>query len=653
MSEAFPHLFSPLRVGRLRLRNRIVHAPHGTCLAEQNLPSERQARYYAERARGGTGLIVMEALRVHPTSAFSTGSVNGFDPRIVPGLRRIREAVHEHGAGILAQILHAGRQMTGAMSRLPVFAPSPIPCAQNKEVPHEMDEDQIAEVVAAFGRTARFACEAGLDGVEIHGGHGYLIQQFLSPYSNRRTDGYGGSEDRRLRFALEVIARVRAEAGPERVVGMRISADEFTEGGLGLPEMERIARRLAAPGALDYLSVSQSNYSGPSFPTMIPDMHFAVAPYAYLAAAIRRAVPGIPIVAVARINAPEVAERVLAAGQADLVALARAHIADPEFAEKARAGRAHEIRRCIACNQGCVGSVHYEKPITCLVNPAAGREQELGLGTLAPAGAARRVWVIGGGPAGLEAARVAAARGHRVTLIERAPQLGGQLALAATVPCRAELGEAIRHLAAEVARGGVEVRLGVEATVEMVEGAAPDAVVVATGSTAHVPPLALDGGIPVMTTRDLLVRAPVPGARVLLYDEDGHFHAAGVAEHLADLGKEVEVVTPYAFVGLKLPTVSLVGAQMRLRGKRVRFTALTRLRGIKAGRVILADAYTGEEEAREGVDAVVLATGSRASDALYRALRGRVAALYQAGDAVAPRTAVEAVREGHLVGRQV
>jgi mycofactocin system FadH/OYE family oxidoreductase 2 len=650
----FPRLFSPLGVGQLRLRNRIVHAPHGTCLAEQNLPSERQARYYAERARGGTALIVMEALRVHPTSAFSTGSVNGFDPRIVPGLRRVGRAVHEHGAGILAQILHAGRQMTGAMSRLPVLAPSPIPCAQAKEVPHEMDESEIAEVVAAFGRTARLACEAGLDGVEIHGGHGYLIQQFLSPYTNRRPDGYGGSEEGRLRFALEVIARVRAETGPEPVVGMRISADEFTEGGLGLPEMERIARRLVATGALDYLSVSQSNYSGTSFPTMIPDMHFAVAPFAYLAAAIRRAVPGIPVVAVARINTPEVAERILAEGQADLVALARAHIADPEFALKAREGRAHEIRRCIACNQGCVGSVHYEKPITCLVNPAAGREQELGLGTLEPAAPPRRVWVIGGGPAGLEAARVAAARGHRITLVERAGRLGGQLALAATVPCRADLGEAVRHLAAEVERCGVEVRLGVEATAEMIEAAAPDAVIVATGSAAHVPPLALDDGIPVMTTRDLLAGAsPPPGPRVLLYDEDGHFHAAGVAEHLADLGREVEVVTPYAFVGLKLPTVSLVGAQMRLRRKRVRFTALTRLRGTRAGRVILVDAYTGEEDVREGVDAIVLATGSRASDALFRALRGRVAALYQAGDAVAPRTAVEAVREGHLAGRRV
>jgi mycofactocin system FadH/OYE family oxidoreductase 2 len=653
MSQPYPHLFSPLRLGSLTLRNRLVHAPHGTCLAEDNLPSERHVRYYAERARGGIGLIVVEALRVHPTSSFSSGSMNGFDPRIVPGLRRIAEAVHAEGAAALVQILHAGRQMTSAGSRLALFAPSPLPCAQNKEVPHEMDEDDIAEVVEAYAATTRFAVEAGLDGVEIHGGHGYLIQQFLSPYSNQRADRWGGLEENRVRFAREVIGRVRAVAGPRAIVGMRVSGDEFTEGGLGLDDMVRLAPRLVAAGPLDYLSVSQSNYSSKSYPTMIPDMHFPVAPYAYLAGAIRTAVPGVPVVTVARINTPEVAEEVLAAGRADLVALARASIADPEFANKAREGRAHEIRRCIACNQGCVGAVHYEKPLTCFVNPAAGREGDLGLGTLTRAERPRRVGVIGGGPAGLEAARVAALRGHRVTLWERAGALGGQLALAATVPGRASLGEAVRHLAAELERLEVEVCLGVEVTPELVEREQPDAVIVATGSAAHVPPLEEDGAIPVLTTRDLLTRRPALGPRVLLYDEDGHFHAAGVAEFLADLGKQVEVVTPYAFVGLKLPTVSLAGAHRRLREKHIRFTALTRLRGVRDGRVILADAYTGEEEARAGVDAIVLATGSRATDDLYRVLRGRVATLYRVGDCVAPRTGVDAIRDGHLVGRRV
>ncbi|MBI4591339.1 MAG: FAD-dependent oxidoreductase [Candidatus Rokubacteria bacterium] len=652
MAPAFQHLFTPVRIGSLTVRNRIVSTAHGVRLGRDNVPSERDVAYYREKAKGGIGLVVMEAIRVHPTTVPNSAAIYGADARVVPGLEAVAQAVHAHGARIFGQICHQGRQVGAAYTRLPLWAPSPLPCFVNHETPHEMEPEEIREVIAGHAATARNVVAAGLDGVEIHAAHGYLIQQFLSPFSNRRTDAYGGSLDHRLRLALEVIDAVRGAVGTGVVVGMRLSGDEFTDGGLGLEEMKVIAQRLAATGKLDYLSVSQSNYYGTSFSTMVPDMSFPLAPFAYLAAGIREVVPNLPIITVTRINDPVLAERLLAEGVGDLVGMTRANIADPELPNKAREGRLEEIRPCIACNT-CWQTVISGNPITCLINPTAGREGEWGIGTLRRAEPPKRVVIVGGGPAGLEAARVLALRGHRVVLFEKEPELGGQVRIAERAPHRQEFGGIARWLSREVRRLDVDLRLGRAATPELVLAESPDAVVVATGSVPGTGEIQAVDGARLVTGWDVLLGRAALRGHVMVVDAEYQHQAPSIAEFLVDEGCEVEIVTEKLYVGLEVPAVSLPALYARLGAKGIAFTPKTGIRAIRGKTAFLYDVFTRKERERDGVDAVVVAGGHVAVPELSRALKGRVPELYPVGDCVAPRRALHAIRDGHDVGRRI
>jgi len=649
---AFPHVFSPFRIGALELRNRIFVPAHTTNYGDDHLPGERHVHYHAEKARGGAGLIIFEAVRVHPTSIGRAQGVIGYDPRCVAPFCRVAEAVHAHGAKLFGQIIHVGRHAEGYFGRTATWGASPIPWAPNGPIPHEMNEEDMGEVIDGHVRSARHLREAGFDGLEVHFGHGHLLQQFMSPASNVRTDAYGGSEENRLRFPLRVLRAVREAMGPDYPVGIRISAEEFMTPGLSLADMQRITPIIAAAVPIHFVNVSHSAYHASfSLATQMADMHFPRAAFRHLPAGIKAAVPHLPVFAVCRFNRLQLAEEVLAAGEADLVGMARAHIADPFLLAKARAGRLDDVRPCIACNQGCIAMVELHQPITCLMNPTAGREAEWGEGTLTPAPARRRVLVVGGGPAGLEAARVATLRGHDVTLWERAPEVGGQVNVAARIAARSEFTYARTYFEDQCRALKVQIECGVDATAERILAFQPDAVILATG--ARPKPYAIPGAARVFTVWDALLEPDQLGSRVALIEADGNWPGVATAEHLADLGKTVTVITGGTGCGARITIYSMLAVRQRFRDKRIRVLPLRAVRALEHGGLRLEDLSTGESERLDGIDAIVAAAGGIAEDGLARELRGHVPELRLVGDCVAPRTALEAIFEGHAAGRAV
>jgi 2,4-dienoyl-CoA reductase-like NADH-dependent reductase (Old Yellow Enzyme family) len=659
----YPHLFAPLPVGPLQARNRIVCGAHFTMFSEPSATwgepgffGTRYGRYLGERARGGAGIIIAGQAQVHPTTAYQMlNNAVAWDEAAIPHFVHVTEPIRAHGALAFIQLAHNGGVNSGRWSKLPVWAPSTV--ANHLEVPQPLERSQIRELVEYFARSARNAVAGGFQGIEIHGAHGYLIHEFLSPRSNRRTDEYGGSLENRMRFCIEVLGAVRAAVGPEVAVGLRLVGDEAQRDGasLGPEDAAVIATRLEAAGLVDFLDVS----IGLSGAGLVRPMYAPPGFGVYAAARVKRAVARTPVFTVHRIVTPEQAEDILARGEADAVTLVRALIADPDWPAKAQAGAAATIRRCTGTNQGCYGSLLQGLPVGCVTNPAVGREEVLGHGTLAPAARTKRIVVIGGGPAGLEAAWVAAARGHSVTLLERADRLGGKIRLAARLPGRGEMADFADWRAAECARRGVDIRLGVEATAEGVLALAPDAVVVATGGRAstvapskwHRLPVPGSDRPFVLDHERALLEAERLGPQVVVLDAVGHIEAIGLGHLLASLGKTVTVVHP-------LPAPVLLDAEtlayalpLAVRAG-MRWRPSTALATIGDHEVTLVDVLSERAEVVSPVDHVVIRTHGEADAALYFALLGRVPEVVRVGDAVAVRFADRAIHDGHLAGRR-
>ncbi len=643
----FPRLFAPGRIGRRTLRNRILMAP-----MEKNLATagggvtQRYVDYCAARAAGGAALILLESMYVDPAGRNHTYQLGLHDDALVPGYRRLVEACHRHGALVGAELQFAGRETSSRVTGCLPVAPSPIACTvlAGGETPRALTVPEIRALVVKFADAARRAVAAGFDALEIHGAHGYLVGQFLSPYTNRREDEYGGDVARRLRFPLEVIRAVREAAGPEVALLYRLSADEHVEGGLRVDDVCRIAPELERAG-IDALDVSAGIYESAVW--IVQPMEMPPGCLAPLAREIRRHV-GIPVSVAGRIADAAVAERILEAGDADFVTLGRALHADPEMPRKSREGRLDEICACVACLR-CSDLLGQNQPVLCLANTHAGREREW---AIRPAGRRQRIVIVGGGPAGLECARVAALRGHAVTVLERAGEPGGQLLLSRAVPGRAELAGLVTYLAGAVARAGGEIRLGVDADVDLVLGARPDVVVLATGARPGIPSLPGILDAPAVDAFEVL-RRPVSGLRRALVLGGGML-GVGVALALAERGVEVHLAEAgdelAGELGLR-PRWQYV-ANLRARPNVTIYTGTT-VEALTADRALLR--HEGREVEVAGLDLVVptrpLLPAPGPGDALKTLAGGPP--VFEVGDCVLPRTAFEAMQEGAALGHRL
>lgn len=641
--DSLRHVFAPLELNRLKLRNRIFVPAHTTNLGSHHMPTERHAEYHRARARGGAAMVTFEAIRVMENSLGRPQGVAGYMPECVPAYRRVADAVHEEGAVFFAQICHLGRQIEGEFERTVSWGASPIRWALGAYPPREMSKRDMQAVVDGHLRTVENMLAAGVDGIELHWGHGHLLQQFLSPLSNARTDEYGGSTENRMRFPLEVARRVRQAVGPDFCFGVRLSAEEYLPEGLHADEAAKIAARLVAEVPTDFIHVTHSAYHmSKSLGTQMADMGVDKTPFRELPKAIRAATPKkVAIFTVCKYRDLEEAERLIAAGDADMVGMARAHIADPAIVSKTREGRTDEIRRCIGCNQGCAYNLEKNLALTCFVNPRAGREASWPENEKAKT--PKDVLIIGGGPGGMEAAAIAAMRGHRVRLWEKSDRLGGRLQLAAGLRLREDFGLWLDHAQQRLARLGVQVELNKEVRVEDIKA---QAVVLATGAEP------VRYSLPEAMTLDEAAQADLRGKRVAVYDETGDWGAYGLVEHLAEQGANVTVITPAAGVMWRTTIYSNLTGFARWREKHIRIMTLRRPQRLQGTSLTLEDTSCGEVSQIE-IDALVGCVPSRAQHALEAPLVAAGIPPILIGDCLAPRNALEAIFEGHRAARSL
>jgi 2,4-dienoyl-CoA reductase-like NADH-dependent reductase (Old Yellow Enzyme family) len=652
----YERTLSPIRIGGLEIKNRVARTAHATMMARGGAVTDDLIAYHLARAEGGVGLTILEAAGVHPSSVLSLANL---DDTVVDGYRRLVSAIAPTGMRLFQQLWHGGHiymQPDGS----PPWAPSTIPNPIAGIAPRPMTAHDIEELVAAYAAAARRVEAGGLDGIEIHAGHGYLLAQFLSPVLNQRGDAYGGDFENRTRLLRRVMAAVREAVSPGFVVGVRLS-DSADARILGMDEVGHVARRLRDEGLIDYVNMSYGDYyalhrqvGGMDAPTGFQIPHTA-PPVADL---------GLPRLLNGRFRTLEEVEQVLRAGEADLVSMVRAHIADPEIVAKSMAGHPEQVRPCIACNQGCIGRVATAGRLGCVVNTAAGDETMLAEGRIRAASAPRHVLIVGGGPAGMEAARIAALSGHRVVLAEAMPTLGGLLTVYRDAPRMGTIGDILSWLESEVYRLGVEVRLSTFLDADDIAAEGADFVILAIGAEPEAPlrqilfpaqDIAMEPGSHVVSAIELFTdRAATRGRSALVVDEFGHYEAITCAEHLLEKGLAVTFATRHKMFAPQIDiTLRTQSALERLYAKGD-FTLRvgTRLVAVRPGQADIAPNF-GSRIEQIDADTVVWVGIRTGQTALREALAERGMASVAIGDMVAGRNIQTAIREGHLAARSI
>lgn len=641
MSNDFRRVFEQGQIGKMQLKNRIVMPPMGTGYHDEGgYVSQRLIDYLEARAKGGVGLIIVEVTAPSLQCNVSNYQLTLGDDSYIPGFRDLAEVVHRYGARIAVQLQHSSWELRGGepvqVGPSPIMLPARV-MGVSGSPPHELTTDEIRQMVQWFAAAAGRAKTAGLDGVEVHGAHQYLVASFLSSATNQRTDRYGGSVENRARFMIEIIQATRETVGPDYPVWPRLNGQEFGfEGGVTIEETKQMVPMLEEAGA-DAIHVSAYGAYSYAIRAPICDIPGYLVP---LAEEVKK-VSSVPVIAVGRLDT-ELGDEIIEQGKADFIAIGRRLIADPELPNKAAAGRQDEIIPCINCME-CI-----ERPVTegrgtaCASNAATGRESAY---RIQPADKAIRIAVVGGGPAGMEAARVAAQRGHRVVLFEKKPELGGQLIVAALPPYKEDLDRLTEYLADQLAKAGVDVRLNVEVTPEVVREEKPDAVIMAVGGIPIIPDVPGVGDPKVVIAQDVLAGREV-GQNVVIIGggmvgcETGHF--------LAEKGKHVTIVEMLKRLANDVSPMVRRRLLDGLREKQV-----TTIKGANCEEITASGVHitTSQDERQEiPADSVVLAVGYRANDALFRSIEGELPEVYCIGDAADPQRIREAINAGYQAG---